>query len=158
MSEPKILCIGHHLRGDDAAGSVVADRLRDLKVPARWLLGDAADLLGAWSPDDDVILVDAVVTGAPPGTLHRWNGLEVPLERIQSSASTHGFGVAEAIGLGKVLNRLPRSLVLLGVEAAQFDLGQPISPPVEQALAALVQMTMDEWNACVSSSAAPSKA
>lgn len=158
MSEPVILCVGHHLRGDDAVGAAVADRLRELNVPARWLLGDAADLLGAWTPADDVIIVDAVVTGATPGTLHRWNGFEVPLERIQSSASTHGFGVAEAIGLGKVLNRLPKSLTLLGIEAAQFELGSPISPAVAAALDSLVQLTIKEWNACASSSAAPSKA
>jgi hydrogenase maturation protease len=158
MPKPLILCVGHHLRGDDAVGAAVADRLRELNVPARWLLGDAADLLGAWSPADDVIVVDAVVTGATPGTLHRWNGFEVPLERLQSSASTHGFGIAEAIGLGRVLNRLPKSLTLLGIEAAQFELGAPISPAVASALDSLVKLTIEEWNACASSSAAPSKA
>jgi hydrogenase maturation protease len=158
MPNPLILCVGHHLRGDDAVGAAVADRLRELNVPARWLLGDAADLLGAWSPADDVIIVDAVVTGATPGTLHRWNGFEVPLDRLQSSAGTHGLGVAEAIGLGKVLNRLPKSLTLLGIEAAQFELGEPISPEVAAALDSLIQLTIKEWNACASSSAAPSKA
>ena len=145
MSEPVVLCLGHHLRGDDALGPVVADRLRARGINARWLLGDAADLLGAWTPGDDVILVDAVVTGAKPGTLHKWNGLEVPLERVQSCESTHGFGVAEAISLGRALGRLPRRLTLIGVEAASFEFDAPLSPEVEAALDGLVQLTIEEW-------------
>jgi len=154
MSEPVVLCLGHHLRGDDALGPLVADRLRERGIPARWLLGDAADLLGAWTPEDDVILVDAVVTGSPPGTLHKWNGLEAPLERVESCPSTHGFGVAEAIALGRVLDRLPRRLTLIGVEACSFEFDAPLSPEVAGALESVVQMTIEEFAACASCPAA----
>jgi hydrogenase maturation protease len=38
-------------------------------------------------------------------------------------SSTHAFGLADAIELARVLNRLPRKLAIYGIEAAQFDAG-----------------------------------
>jgi hydrogenase maturation protease len=37
--------------------------------------------------------------------------------------STHGLGLAEAVELGRTLDRLPRSLVIFGIEAASFPVG-----------------------------------
>ena len=54
----------------------------------RWIDGAAA-----------VYLVDACVSGAPPGTIHRFDATAAPLPDLGSGLSTHGFGAPVAIEL-----------------------------------------------------------
>ena len=60
-----IIGCGNRDRGDDGAGILVAERLRELGIEANTRSGEAVDLIEAWKSADDVIVVDAVVTGAP---------------------------------------------------------------------------------------------
>ena len=75
-----------------------------------------------WGPDDDVVVVDAVVSGDPPGTIVEIDALAAPLPADVSWATTHGAGVAEGIELARVLGMLPKSLVLIGISAKEFEL------------------------------------
>lgn len=58
--------------------------------------------------------------------------------------STHGLGVAEAIALGGALGRLPRRLVVIGIEGARFDAGEGLSPEVDRALDHAVALGLEE--------------
>ena len=66
-----------------------------------------------------MIVVDAVVTGAPVGTVQAWDGRQ-PLASPSTTASTHGLGVAEAIELARVLGCLPIKLRVYGIEGRHF--------------------------------------
>ena len=133
-----IIGCGNRERSDDGAGILVAERLRELGIEADTRIGDAADLIEAWKGADDVILVDAVVTGAPVGTVQAWVGRQ-SLASVSRTASTHGFGVAEAIELAHVLDRLPARLRIYGVEGRRFEPGSGISPEVQRAVEEVVQ-------------------
>src|SRR5579864_5024845 len=123
-----IIGCGNRERGDDGAGILVAERLRKFGIEAETCIGNALDLIEAWKNADDVIVVDAVVTGAPLGT----------------NASTHGLGVAEAIKLAHVLNRLPRRLWVYGIEGERFDLGSEISPEVRRGVEEAVRRIISD--------------
>jgi hypothetical protein len=45
--------------------------------------------------------------------------------------SRHAFGVREAVELARAMNRLPRSLMIYGIEGRQFSFGAPFSQEVE---------------------------
>ena len=62
-----IIGCGNRERSDDRAGILVAERLRDLHIEAQTRLGEATDLIEAWKGADDVVVVDAMMTGAPVG-------------------------------------------------------------------------------------------
>ena len=66
----------------------------------------------------------AVVSGAPPGTVHRFDAVS---ERAACARppcrSTHALGLADAVELARALGRLPRRLVVFGIEGAAFPLG-----------------------------------
>jgi hydrogenase maturation protease len=47
---------------------------------------------------------------------------------------THAFGLAAAVELSRALNRLPRRLVLVGIEAGGLEHGEPLSAPVSAAV------------------------
>jgi len=110
----------------------VAQRLRALGVDARTCCGEASELLDAWSGADNVLVIDAVLTGALVGTVHRWDTPHsIPFGK--SASSTHGFGLAEAVGLAVAMNRLPATLRIYGIEGKNFEIGAPVSPEVESA-------------------------
>ena len=78
-------------------------------------------------------MVDAVSSGAEPGTIHRLDALTERLPAELSRGSTHAFGLAEAVELARALERLPGRLLVFGIEGKRFDAGAGLSPEVEQA-------------------------
>lgn len=132
-----IIGCGNRDRGDDAAGILVAEKLRDLTAEAdnvtiEFCSGEATELVELWSTDDEVIVVDAVAGDAPAGTIHRWQS-DIPATTRSASASTHGFGLREAIPLAQIMGRLPKSLQIYGIEGRQFEVSAGISPEVQRA-------------------------
>jgi hydrogenase maturation protease len=131
-----VVGIGQRDRGDDVAGLLVADLLRDTTgVVARGLEVDATAILSdpAWDASDRVVLVDAVRTGAPPGTVHRWDGEAVGRLEPRPEVSSHGLGLDTTVRLATALGRCPRRLQLLGIEGSSFVTGTPPSPAVTAA-------------------------
>jgi hydrogenase maturation protease len=141
-----IIGCGNRQRSDDGAGILVAERLRELGIEAETRSGEAADLIEAWKGADDVIVVDAVVTGAPVGTVRSWDAHQ-PLISVRTTASTHGFGVAEAIELAHVLRCLPARLQVYGIEGRRFEPGAEISPEVQRAIEEVARRIIARLNA-----------
>lgn len=137
-SDPVVIGVGNSFRGDDAIGLLVIQRL--------WLLppegvqleeceGEGTRLLDLWKGAGLVIVIDAVCSGRPPGTLHCFDATSQPLPaNLFQATSTHNVGVAEAIELGRVLNCLPARLLVYGIEGQQFELGCPPLPEVAAAV------------------------
>jgi hydrogenase maturation protease len=133
----KIIGCGTADRGDDAAGLLVARRLRELGVDACEQSGEGLALLDSWTGADAVVLIDAVMTGRPPGTLTVWNASDAPVVPDFVRCSTHAFGVAEAIRLARVLGRMPARMTIYGIEGRQFGVGSAPAPEVGAAVEVL---------------------
>jgi len=132
---PLIVGLGNPNRGDDAAGLLVARQLSALGLPAREFRGDGLALLDELAGARDAILIDAVVTGAPPGTVQVWQGDSAAEVALSSPAcSTHAFGAGETLRLGRVLGRLPARLFVVGIEAESFQPGEPPSPAAQRGI------------------------
>ncbi len=119
MTPPLIICVGNPYRRDDGVGLAVLDTLPD-GARAVEASGESTALLNLWAGERRVVLVDAMSTGAAPGTVHvlacrqgRWAS-----PPPSPAASTHGLGIAEAIALGIAVDDVPDELVLVGVEVA----------------------------------------
>ena len=85
-----------------------------------------------------VFLIDAIKTNthAPIGTLHCFQHEE--LEGVTSVYSSHAFGVAEAMKLGKVLDCLPEKVVLYGVEMGDVGSGFALSGEISVVIDSVV--------------------
>ena len=144
-----VIGLGNPLRHDDAAGLVIARRLRARPREAEITVceheGETLALLDIWQGADAVVLVDAIQSGAPPGTTHRFDATSAPIPaRLRSSSSTHAFGVGEAIELARALDRLPRRVVLFGLEGRRFDAGRGLSDEVQAMTARLLEAVSSE--------------
>lgn len=129
-----VIGIGNRFRSDDAAGPLVADRLAAGGIPAIEHGGDGPGLIAAWGDHDTVILVDAMKSVAPAGTIRR---IDAQAEAVPSGLfhySTHQLGLAEAIEMARTLGRLPPRLVIYGVEGAAFNFGETLTSEVAAAL------------------------
>lgn len=145
-----VIGCGNPDRGDDVAGLLVAERLREAGYPACKHQGDGLSLLDAWQESQHVLLVDAVVTGRPLGAITLWDAHTAPVEREVFGCSTHNFGVAEAIRLGRALDRLPSKLEICGIEAAHFAPGAAPSPEVLAAVERVAAQIIKETARCTS--------
>ena len=142
-----MLGIGNAWQGDDGAGLQAARLLRE-RVPegveVRELEGEPVALVDAMEGAEEVVLIDAVSSGSPPGMIHRIDAAEGPMPATLSAASTHTLGVGEAIELGRALGRLPRRVVLYGIEAESIAAGEELTPTVAQAVEAVVEQVLEE--------------
>jgi len=125
-----IIGLGNPDRGDDSAGLLVARRLVERGVEAIEHLGGTLDLIDILDTTDCALIVDAVVSGGAPGTLHTWDGASAALRNDVFRSSTHALGLADVIQLARALDRLPKELTIYGIEAAHFVVGTPPSPQV----------------------------
>lgn len=139
-----VIGCGHPDCGDDAAGVLVARRLRALGLEAAEASGEATELMSLWEGRQDVLLVDAMMSGASPGSVVVLDADEAPLDRAGLRCSTHGFGVAEALALGRALGALPHRLRICGIEGRRFAPGEPPSAEVLAAVTTVVQMILEE--------------
>ncbi|WP_292528065.1 hydrogenase maturation protease [Methylocystis sp.] len=131
-----VLCIGNLQRGDDAAGRAVARALRvslgDVEIIEEE--GEATTVLARLEGADAAFIVDACVSGATPGDIHRFDIVAGPLPQTAFSASTHGFGLADSLELARALGALPSRCVVYAIEGGTFDIGAPMSPAVAAAV------------------------
>lgn len=136
-----VLCLGNCYRKDDGVGWVIADRLLEKDLPGvviRTMLGEGASLMESWEGFDQVILVDAVTSGARPGSILLLNVNEEAVPQSLFRYSTHLFGIGEAFEMARILGRLPMAIYFVGVEGREFSLGEGLSEPVEACIAEVV--------------------
>ncbi|NUN96465.1 MAG: hydrogenase maturation protease [Candidatus Omnitrophica bacterium] len=140
-----ILGVGNEWRGDDAIGVLLARRLRERAPPGvevKEHSGEGAGLMEEWVGHDAVIILDAVRSGSPPGTIHR---LDASREAIPSRffhASSHAFSVAEAVELSRALGALPEVVLLYGIEGREFAAGAGLSEEVRMGGAVVLEEVM----------------
>ena len=147
MTPTLIIGIGHPDRGDDAVGRVVAARLRAhvaVRVDVLETDGEAAKLLDLFEGRDNVIIVDAGLSGGKPGTIHRLDAAAAPLPRPMFAMSSHAIGLVESIELARTLGRLPRRCLVFAIEAERFTLGEGLSGEVAAAAESVVGRVLAE--------------
>jgi hydrogenase maturation protease len=144
---PLVIGLGNPDRGDDGSGLEVARVLKP-RLAGRARVEECATegiaLLELWRDADRVLVVDAVVSGAIPGTVHRFEAADGFSPGVHSATSTHGLSLAEAVALGRGLGCLPRHLVVYGIEARDVAVGSAISPPVARGVQEAVDRIVAE--------------
>ena len=145
-----VIGIGNEYRSDDGVGIEIARRLR-AQLPSEIKIveasGEGVSLMDAWQGADSVVLLDAVQSGASPGTIHHFDAGTEPIPTAFFNYSTHAFSVAEAVELSRVLHQLPPHLTVYGIEGSNFEAGAGLSPAVEGAMAEVVGLVVRELQA-----------
>jgi hydrogenase maturation protease len=142
-----VIGVGNDFRRDDGAGPAVVTSLRGRVPPGVELVltdGEPARLIEAWTGAALAIVVDAVRADPPrPGRAHRFV-LDRPLTGTTRTASSHGFGLDDAVRLAIALDRMPGRLVVHAIEAADLSQGPGLTPLVTAAVANVARAVLSE--------------
>jgi hydrogenase maturation protease len=131
-----VVGLGNAWRRDDGAGPAVARALGD---DPRVLVheGEPIALLDAWAGAAEVMVIDAVSSGAPAGTAHRLDAAAKPRPATVARGSTHALGLAETIEHARTLDRPPPQLMVYGIEEEDFRAGDEFTAPARAAVGAV---------------------
>jgi hydrogenase maturation protease len=136
MSRIVVIGVGNQNRRDDGVGPAVVRMLRRRALPGVVLEesdGEPTRLLDLWAIASLAVVVDAVRAESPrPGRVRR-RILRHPSVRGIGTVSSHGMDLGDAVALGEALDRLPATLLLYAVEAADTSFGEGLSPKVAAA-------------------------
>jgi hydrogenase maturation protease len=148
LSKTIIIGIGNEFRGDDAAGLVVAKRLKTAQSTAevQEQSGEGAALMASWTGYDSVIIIDAVEAGGEPGEIFSFDVITEPLPTKFFHYSTHNFSVAEAVETARALGSLPSKMWVYGIQGESFELGRPITERVSESIDQVVLLVLDRLN------------
>jgi hydrogenase maturation protease len=143
----RVIGVGNIWRGDDAVGLLVARRLRESLGPSVEVIeaeGDGLALLDLMEGVDHVILIDAVKGGGQPGTTVRLDLSKESRWGTVAPCSTHAMGVANAIDLARALARLPKQVILYGIEIESVESGSSLTEAVRKGLDIVVEQVYRE--------------
>ena len=140
-----ILGLGNPLVSDDSVGLRVAAELKQLlanrpEVDVDEEYWGGLRLMERMIGYDRAIVVDAICTGAPPGTIHQLTPDAIPTQR---SASAHDVNLSTALELGRRTEmHLPanENVLLIGIEAEDvLTFSEECTPAVREAVPRAVQ-------------------
>jgi hydrogenase maturation protease len=150
MNEPfrtLVIGLGNPLMADDGAGVAVLERLR-----AQWDLPPEVELIdgGTWGMNllpmvestRHLILVDAIRSGAAPGTLTVLERHELP-RYFALKLSPHQIDLREILALAELRGLLPEHLVAIGIEPDRVEMEMRLSPRVSAGLAKLADLVVE---------------
>ena len=89
-------------------------------------------------------VVDAAEVGKTPGQFVRFTLDEAELPGDDQHLSVHAAGLREALLLAQALKILPNEVVIFGVQPANLDWDNRLSPEVEAILPDLISAVMAE--------------
>ena len=133
MSNNVLLAVGSVLRGDDAAGPLLAKMMTDSPVEG-WSVVDGGqcpeDELGVIrrQEPDTVLVFDAADMGLPPGTVRNLSAGDVATDCL---ISTHALPITFLLG---EIESMAKRVVFLGIQPAQLEFMSPLTPAVHEAV------------------------
>ncbi len=143
-----VLGVGNLLQRDEGVGVRCVERLEaERALPEGVVAIDGGtsthELLDQLEDLDLLVIVDAIATDMPAGTLLRVEGDGIP-SAFSNKLSPHQHGINDLLATLKLLGRAPERVVLFGVAPARIELGMDLSPEVEAALPELGRRVLAE--------------
>lgn len=147
-----VIGLGNPLMADDGLGLAALERLR-----AEWALPPEVELVdgGTWGMSllpiiedaAQVVLLDAIRTGAPPGTLQVMERDALP-RYLSAKLSPHQVDLRDVLALAELRGTLPHDIVAIGLEPQCVELATELSVVARGHLddvIAAVLVRLDSW-------------
>lgn len=146
-----VMGIGNLLLMDEGAGVRAVEEFRNIyNVPDGVEVIDGGtmgiELLHYIEGRNCVIIVDVVKTGSVPGTVVRMEGEDVPAF-FGSRISPHQLGLSDLLAAAQLIGKMPKRLVLLGIEPKCMDTGLELTDEVKDGIVGLAAMISRELHA-----------
>lgn len=143
-----LLGVGNILLTDEGVGVRVVEEIeRRYEIPAQLTVIDGGtsgmELLDDLAGADHLLIVDAVKSGAAPGSVLRLANGEVP-RFFTTKLSPHQVGLCDVLATLQLMGESPGETVIVGVEPASLELAMELSPGVQAVLPQVVEQVRTE--------------
>jgi hydrogenase maturation protease len=149
-----ILGLGNTLLRDEAVGSEVIRRLEAAGDLPGTVFVDGGTLsftlAGPIADSPRLIVVDAAVMGAAAGTVQVFEGEAMDRQLSRKGKSVHEVSLQDLMDMARLTNTLPPFRALMGIEPAEVDWGERLTPAVETAVPLAMDAVRDliaRWDA-----------
>jgi len=145
MTWPLVIGLGSH-HGDDQAGWVTLERLRDRGYPLEFLFRarHPAELLDVYTAEQPLMICDACVGGHTTGTIQhfRW-----PTDRLvyERPSGSHDLSLCDVLNLGRQLHGHPVTADIWTLQGDDWSAGAEPSQAIHMAAARVADAI---WEGC----------
>jgi hydrogenase maturation protease len=151
-----VLGVGNLLLSDEAVGVRAVEEIeRRYHLPEHVELIDGGtsgmEVMGSLAHADQVLILDAVKSGAAPATLVKLVGAEVP-KFFSLKMSPHQVSLADVLATLEFAGESPKNVTVLGVEPVSLEYALGLTPAVAERLPQLVETAIGElrgWGVAV---------
>jgi hydrogenase maturation protease len=150
-----ILGIGNTLYSDEGVGvqilPLLQDLLKDRNDQEIEIIEGATDgikLLGPVEDTEYLIIIDAINAGEEPGTIITIENDEIP-KYFGVKMSIHQVGFQEVLFAAKIRERLPKEMIMFGIQPKSLNLGLELTSTVNEKLtelATMIKAQVDNWS------------
>ncbi|MFN8579462.1 MAG: HyaD/HybD family hydrogenase maturation endopeptidase [Gemmatimonadaceae bacterium] len=140
-----VLGLGNALMADDGVGLYALSHLQD-----DWFTPPDVEFVdgGTWGlrllpivdNADRLLVLDAVDSGSPPGTLSELRGEQIPIFLERTKLSPHQVDLRDVLALCELRGRSPAEVVVLGIQPQRVEMSTELSPAVRDQLDGLVTL------------------
>jgi len=147
-----IIGVGNILCADEGVGVRVVNELKRAPVLPYVEVFDCGTsgiaVLEALDGAEKAVIVDAVSTGAEPGTIHRLTleGILAMDDNLFKLVSLHQFDLIATLKVAQLTTayRMPREVVMIGIEGKSYDFSLELSDEVNRVLPKVIEATLRE--------------
>ena len=148
-----VIGVGNPLMSDDGMGQRLLEALAARATPDdRVEFLDAGTLgfmlLPRVEQCDALLVLDAASVGGAPGELRIFEGEDFDAFVRRPRCSVHELGLHDLLDAARLMGALPARRALVGVQPERLGWGMALSPPVEAALPAAVEVAaslLERW-------------
>ena len=143
-----VVGVGNLLLGDEGVGVHVVERLKLAGLPPDVIVLEGGTHFFGYEKELDgaekLIIVDAVLGGAAPGTIYRFRIDELEDEAEDVKLSCHDAGLIEKLRLSQFAGFSPQQIVVIGVEPARIEWNTGLSSEIEEKIPEIIDAVMAE--------------
>ena len=149
MGKNLILGVGNLLLSDEGIGIHAVKKLLEterLPEDVEIIDGGTAglNLLYYLEGVDRLVIIDAVETGGPPGTMVRLAGDKIPAY-MALKVSPHEITLPDFLAAAKLRDLYPREVGVWGMQPESLEVGIDLSPSLAAKLDTLVDLVVGEF-------------
>lgn len=149
MGKNLILGVGNLLLSDEGIGIHAVKKLLETpRLPEDVEIVDGGtaglNLLYYLEGVDRLVIIDAVETGGPPGTMVRLAGDKIPAY-MALKVSPHEITLPDFLAAAKLRDLYPREVVVWGMQPESLEVGIDLSPSLAAKLDTLVDLVVGEF-------------
>lgn len=143
-----IVGVGNVLLSDEGIGIHLVRALREIPLPSHVRLFELGtrglEILEAVEGFRKLLIVDAVRSGASPGSIRRWRLGELADASAPRMTSLHEVDLLTTLKIGLATSILPDDVVIIGVEPKVISPGLELSLELKASFRDLLELVVKE--------------